>query len=358
MKRFILVFMLIFSLASCKSEEPGFIYDESDFVYEINQQNVDYLQHIYTTHTLLIDDEDVDFTKVGEYVLYVIDAETEIHYEIPVVIEDTISPEIMVPDEFPQYYQVDSEIDISLICMVDNSLGEITYITNMEEIDMSTSGDYSLVITAQDETGNLRVVTLPISVRMIIYPDIDINVFNISDSSFTVQFIEDDPSGYKVESSYSVSKNGDVISEGILGSGNTLDISELNQATEYRVVLYYVFLIPGEDQKVMSKSVFVTTEELFRPIVELEDVFINLESMSFTVGVIDPDELLDNVRITITDEEDMIILDRVTGDDPHFTLTELDLYEEYTVTVTYSYDFADGNGVQEYTDVYTYQIIQ
>jgi hypothetical protein len=349
---------LVVLLSSCNvNHEENLIYDESNFVFEVNE-TVDVRAYLRWKNTILIDESEIDFSVVGEYVLYVTDTDTNKVYEIPVIIEDTQSPEIIVAEDFDKYYEIGSEINFNEITVIDNSLEDITFSSNIEDIDMNKIGEYSLVITAQDSTGNLTVKSLPINVRTVIYPIINLNVFDVSDTSFKVQFLEDDPNGYRVSARYSVTQDGTLVAEGNVTKNSLIDITDLYQSTVYRVVFYYTFLIPGETQKVMSKSTFITTIDLFEPIVELEDVLITLDSLSFSVGVIDPDQLLGDIQVSVANENGDIVLQRLLADLPDFELDQLNLQEQYTVTIRYSYDLADGNGVQEYVNEYTYQIVE
>ena len=333
------------------------IYDESNFVFEVNE-TVDVRAYLRWKNTIVINESEINYNAIGEYVLYVTDTDTNKVYEIPVIIEDTQSPEIIVAEDFDKYYEIGSVINLNEIFVTDNSFEEITFISNVEDIDMTKIGEYSLVITAQDSTGNLTVKSLPINVRTVVYPVINLNVFDVSNTSFKVQFLEDDPNGYKVSARYSVTQDGTVVAEGSVGKNSLIDITDLYQDSVYRVVFYYTFLIPGETQKVMSKSTFITTIDLFEPIVELEDVSIMIDSLSFSVGVIDPDKLLGDIQVSIANESGAIVLQRLLSDMPDFELNELNLAEQYTVTIRYSYDLADGNGVQEYVNEYTYQIVE
>ena len=77
----------------------------------------------------------------------------------------------------------------------------------------------------------------------------------------------------------------------------------------------------------MSKSTFITTIDLFEPIVELEDVSIMIDSLSFSVGVIDPDKLLGDIQVSIANESGAIVLQRLLSDMPDFELNELNLDE-------------------------------
>jgi len=349
---------LVILLSSCSiNQEEDLIYDESNFVFEVNE-TVDVRAYLRWKNTIVINESEINYNAIGEYVLYVTDTDTNKVYEIPVIIEDTQSPEIIVAEDFDKYYEIGSVINLNEIFVTDNSFEEITFISNVEDIDMTKIGEYSLVITAQDSTGNLTVKSLPINVRTVVYPVINLNVFDVSNTSFKVQFLEDDPNGYKVSARYSVTQDGTVVAEGSVGKNSLIDITDLYQDSVYRVVFYYTFLIPGETQKVMSKSTFITTIDLFEPIVELEDVSIMIDSLSFSVGVIDPDKLLGDIQVSIANESGAIVLQRLLSDMPDFELNELNLAEQYTVTIRYSYDLADGNGVQEYVNEYTYQIVE
>jgi len=358
MKRICLAIVLVILLSSCSiNQEEDLIYDESNFVFEVNE-TVDVRAYLRWKNTIVINESEINYNAIGEYVLYVTDTDTNKVYEIPVIIEDTQSPEIIVAEDFDKYYEIGSVINLNEIFVTDNSFEEITFISNVEDIDMTKIGEYSLVITAQDSTGNLTVKSLPINVRTVVYPVINLNVFDVSNTSFKVQFLEDDPNGYKVSARYSVTQDGTVVAEGSVGKNSLIDITDLYQDSVYRVVFYYTFLIPGETQKVMSKSTFITTIDLFEPIVELEDVSIMIDSLSFSVGVIDPDKLLGDIQVSIANESGAIVLQRLLSDMPDFELNELNLAEQYTVTIRYSYDLADGNGVQEYVNEYTYQIVE
>lgn len=261
MKRLLFAFILVVLLAACGSDGRYVIYNESDFVFEVNQEGVDLSSFVESDHTLIFDFHDVDFSEVGEYSMLVTDVETEEDYIIPVVIEDTVAPKIKVPEEFKMVYELGDSLDISGITVTDNSMKDLTFTSNISEIDMNMVGSYSLILIAVDYSGNLRLVTLNIVVRNIVYPEIDINTFIIAKDSFTVSFTEVDTQGYKVESSYQIKQGEDVVQEGELVDVFTFEVTELLPNTEYEIIMSFTYQIPDEDPVTIEKSVLVTTLE-------------------------------------------------------------------------------------------------
>lgn len=359
MKRIIVVFVFVLFLASCKAEdEPTLFYNEADFVFEINQEDLDLRDYFQSENRILINDYDVQYDTLGEYVLLVTDTETQVVYEITVFIVDTIAPEIDVPDTFKQHYDVDAELDLSSIVVTDNSLEEITYTTNVATIDMSTIGEYTLVITAQDSTGNLKVKSIDIFVRFVNYPSIEIQTSNVSNTSFSVQFIEQDIDGYKVESSYRIHYDGRVIAQGELTNTYTFNLSDLIQDTVYTIDMEFVYQIPGEEQRIITNRVIVTTLSLFEPLVDVQDVVATQDSLSFNINVVDPDDLLETVEVEVLNQDNTVILFRTIDSNPLIELIDLNFGQEYRIYVTYEYDFKDGDGIQSFTEIWTYSTLE
>jgi len=261
MKRLLFSFILIVLLVGCGSDDPQITYDESDFIFEVNQEGIDLISYIESEHTLIFDLHDVDFGEVGEYSVTVTDVETEIDYVIPIVIEDTTAPKIHVPEDFKLVYDIGETLDISGISVTDNSMKDLTFTSNISEIDMDTVGSNSLILIAVDYSGNLRLVTLNIVVRNIVYPEIDINTYIISDNSFTVSFTEVDTQGYKVESFYRIVKGYEVVQQGELTDTFTFEVTELLPDTGYEISMSFTYQIPGEEPVTIDRSVFITTLE-------------------------------------------------------------------------------------------------
>ena len=262
MKRLLFAFILVFMLSSCGSnEEPHLVYDESDFVFEINQSNIDLSAFFDSENTLIFNLHDVEFDEVGEYTMTVTDVETEEDYIIPIVIVDTISPMIHVPVDFEKHYDVGAELDTSTISVTDNSEKNLTFTSNIYEIDMESAGTKSLILIAVDYSGNLKLVTQEIIVRNVVYPVIDINTFTITDQSLTVEFSEIDAAGYKIESFYRIVKGYDVCQQNELTDTFTFEVTELLPNTTYEITLDYIYQVPGEEEETLSKSVFITTLE-------------------------------------------------------------------------------------------------
>lgn len=262
MKRLLFAFILVFVLAGCGSnDDPHLVYDESDFIFEVNQEGIDFSMFFESNHTLIFNLHDVDLGEVGEYSMTVTDVETELEYIIPIIVEDTVAPEIFVPGDYEQHYDVGAELDTSLISVTDNSGKNLTFTSNIYEIDMDTVGTHSLILIAVDYSGNLKLVTLDIFVRNVVYPEIDIETYIISDDSFTVAFTEVDAEDYKVESYYRIVQGYDVIQQGELTDTFTFELTELLPDTTYEITLDYTYQIPGEEPVTMSMSVFITTLE-------------------------------------------------------------------------------------------------
>ena len=131
MKRLLFSFILIVLLVGCGSDDPQITYDESDFIFEVNQEGIDLISYIESEHTLIFDLHDVDFGEVGEYSVTVTDVETEIDYVIPIVIEDTTAPKIHVPEDFKLVYDIGETLDISGISVTDNSMKDLTFTSNI-----------------------------------------------------------------------------------------------------------------------------------------------------------------------------------------------------------------------------------
>ena len=355
MKRLFIAFIFVFLLASCKSEEvPTITYDASDFVFEINQEDIDLSEYFQSENTLLIDDHNLEYDTLGEYTLFVTDTVTGEKLEIEVHIVDTIAPEIHIPEDFEQHYERGSELDLSTITVLDNSLEEVSYTTNLHEINMNQVGTYSLIIISQDSTGNLSTTAIDIFVRSENVPMIEIQTSNISSTSFSVEFFEDDVDGYKIESSYKVCIGDTIVYQGNLTDTYTFNLTNLLQNTDYTVDMTFVYQIPGEEQEIMTSRVLVTTLELFEPIIELKDLLITQDSITFEVAVIDPDNLLDGVDVYVYDDEQTELMYVLVEDSKNIMVTELQFGHEYTIVFEYPYDFADGNGLQEHSDTYTY----
>jgi len=207
MKRLLFAFILIFVLVGCGSnEDTHLVYDESDFIFEVNQQGIDFSTFFQSDHTLIFNLHDVELDEVGEYTMTVTDVETETEYIIPIIVEDTVAPVIHVPSDYERHYDVGSTLDTSSISVTDNSGKNLTFTSNIYEIDMNAVGKHSLILIAVDYSGNLKLVTLDIFVRNVIYPEIDIETYIVSDDSFTVAFTETDTEGYKIESYYRIVK--------------------------------------------------------------------------------------------------------------------------------------------------------
>lgn len=356
MKRLFFAFVFVLILTSCTPEEEvSLVYDETAFVFEINQEGLDLSLYFESENSLLINDSAIDFGTLGEYTLLVTDIVTSELYEIKVEIVDTLAPDIIIPDDFVQHYEVGSELDLSLIEIVDNSFEEISYTTNLHEINMNAIGTYSLIVIAQDSTGNLVTTSIEIYVRTMNLPMIEIRTSNISPTGFSVEFVEDDLDGYKVESNFTISIGDDVVEEGEITDIYTFNFTDLLQNTDYTVDMEFIYKIPGEEREVMTSRVLVTTSELFEPIVQVDNEIVTSDSISFDVSVIDPDNLIDGVEVFVFDQDNTEIMFVVVEDSKTITLTELNFGQTYTVVIDYPYDFADGNGEQMHSDTYTYQ---
>lgn len=262
MKRLFFAFIFMFILTSCGSnEDPHLVYDESDFVFEVNQQGIDLSAFFESNHTLIFNLQDVDFSEVGEYSMTVTDVETEEDYIIPIIVEDTKSPMIHIPSEYEQHYDVGATLNTDLITVTDNSGKSLTFTSNVYDIDMSTEGTKSLILIAVDYSGNLKLTTLDIYVRDVRYPEVDIKTFTVTDHAVTIEFCEFDPENYKIESFYRIVKGYDVIQQGELTDTFTFEVTDLLPDTVYEITMDYLYQIPGEDVETISKSVFITTTE-------------------------------------------------------------------------------------------------
>jgi hypothetical protein len=348
MKKMIPLIALLILLTGCDSfANYELSYDTNDFIFEVNGQEPDYTSILSSEYDLDIDDSEVDYSMVGTYILNVfVENNTTIkHYEIPVVIEDTIAPEIIIPDDFQTYYLPNEEIDISTITTSDNSNQDVIFTSNFHELDNTEENIFHFILTAIDQTGNLATTSIELHIREIELPSIEVVVSNVTDSRFTINFVKEDPRAYIIEEKYYVTSDSQAIQAGIVPSEDVITIKDLLQATTYMFKYEIKYRIPGEDDThIMTHTIMITTEELFTPIVTLDGLNSTSDSIGFDLSVIDPDQRVDDFIINLV--QDGQVIDSVSYSESLTGFSNLLSNTEYEINILVTYDINDGNGTQ------------
>jgi len=354
MKRYVIVFIIVLMLTACKPDPASlFDVDLDDLTIEVGR-SVDYSTIFVSEEELVVDDSSVNYDLLGTYPITVTILENT--YQYNVIIVDTTTPVIHIPEGFVTVFELYEDIDLSGITVTDNYDQTISFVSNIHEIFNDEEGYYTLTIAALDSSGNFTTKAITIRYIDITPPELDILISEIEYDSFHVEFVEYDPDYFKLCSSYKVFEGSEVIRQGTITDTFEFDITGLKQNTEYVVYIYFDFQYPNQPEDDIFDVVSLTTDELYAPELYFENGEI-IDSSSFTgkLKVVDPDDLIDGIHVALYDTEDTLIeeLNVYGTSDIHFE--GLDAGRDYFIVIDYDYNFYDGLGVQEYDFNYEFQ---
>jgi hypothetical protein len=348
MKKYLIVFIFLLLLTGCKPDPNTLLtYDEEDLIFEVGEDHPDYDTIFLTEEPFTVDDTNVNYATLGTYEIVLTIKDNEYLFDVEIV--DTTSPVINLPEGFVTAYELGEVVDLSGVTVTDNYDDDISFASNLHELDCSVESYFTLTLTAHDSSGNLTTKAVEIRYIDITEPTINIVASNIDYNFFSIEFIENDPDNFKVESYYQIFEGSEIIYEGFITSTNEFNFANLKQNTTYMVYLHFDYQYPGEMIETMMQVLSVTTESLYNP----ELYFENGETVTATgfegrFKVIDPDDLIGSIILNLVDDNQAVIQTLSVTDTTDISFSNLDPGRDYKIIVLYEYDFMDGLGTVNY----------
>jgi hypothetical protein len=132
----------------------------------------------------------------------------------------------------------------------------------------------------------------------------------------------------------------------VLTDFNDREFTELLANNNYKIQVSYTYdLNDGVGEQVAVGEYRLRTPSKTTPVVEIVDVEVTNESISFEIDITDPDEVGAISAIELYQGDEMV---QSLADLTARKFTGLLSNNEYKVVVTYKYDLADGMGVRTY----------